>query len=174
MHSAECWNCTWNHSYFCPSSFPRQCCEIEAKYLRMSIVLSFSYLSPTAELKCYQLRNELLHGWVSMYCTCQIMEEIRGHSPIDTTAHLALCKRVSLISFRIVSNEKQREERLLVNIKLLTVDWGHFALGERQKRISLAQSLHWLNSSNDTRKYISNRSPLVPQFVPQFRAQFPA
>ena len=41
-----------------------------------------------------------------------LIEEIRGHSPIDTTAQLALCKRMSLINFRIVSNEKQREEMI--------------------------------------------------------------
>ena len=110
------------------------------------------------------LETMLLHGSVSMYCTCQAMEEIRGHSPIHTTAHLALCKRVSLINFRIVSNEKQRQERLLVNMKLLTVDWGHFALGERQKTISLAQS--WLESSNDTRKYRQSLTFITPTSAP--------
>ena len=85
-----------------------------------------------------------------------LIEEIRGHSPVDTIAQLALCKRMSLINFRIVSNEKQREERLLVNIKLLTVGWSHFALGERQNWVSLAQSMYWLNTSNDTRKNVSN------------------
>ena len=54
---------------------------------------------------------------------CQGMEEIRGHSPIDSSAQLALCKRVTLIIVRIVSSEKKREEKLLVNIKpsILTI-----------------------------------------------------
>ena len=130
------------------------------------IVLSFSKLSLLLKSwNAIHLETMLLHGAVSMYCTCQTMEEIRGHSPIHTTAHLALCKRVSLINFRIVSNEKQRDDRLLlVNMKLLTVGWGHFALGERQKQIALAQS--WLKSSNDTRKYKQSLTFSTPICAP--------